>query len=65
MNARTASLLFGIVFIAVVMLGFTPNILVSPNGIFTANTDHSLVQVITAIVFLVGVFNIEVMKTGY
>ena len=45
---------FGIVFVLVGILGFIPNPLVSPDGIFAVNTMHNLVHILTGIVFFVG-----------
>lgn len=52
--SKTLSLVFGVVFILVGILGFIPNPLVSPDGIFAVNTMHNLVHVLTGIVFIVG-----------
>lgn len=45
---------FGIVFVLVGILGFIPNPLVSPDGIFAVNTMHNIVHILTGIVFIVG-----------
>ena len=55
MNTRTVSLLFGVIFVAVGILGFTPNGLVSEDGIFAVNAVHNLVHILTGMVFLVAV----------
>ncbi len=59
MNTRTVSLLFGIIFIGVGILGFTPNILVSENGIFAVNSLHNLVHILTGAVIIVGVIKFK------
>lgn len=56
MNTRNISILFGIVFIGVGLLGFIPNPLVSENGIFAVNTMHNLVHVLTGLAILIAVF---------
>ncbi len=55
MNTRTVSLLFGVIFIAVGILGFTPNGLVAYDGIFAVNALHNLVHILTGLVFLVAI----------
>ncbi len=54
MNTRTISLLFGIIFVAVGIVGFIPNPLVAPDGIFAVNGIHNLVHILTGGIFLVG-----------
>jgi hypothetical protein len=56
MTAKTAALVIGIVFIAVGILGFIPNPLVSPTGLFAVDTMHNLVHLISGIVLLAGVY---------
>jgi hypothetical protein len=55
MNTRTASLLFGVIFIAVGLLGFVPNPIIanSSDAIFHADTVHSSVHIISGVLFLV------------
>lgn len=57
MNTRTAGLVIGIVFILVGILGFIPNPIVSPTGLFVVNTAHNLVHLISGIVILAGVYS--------
>jgi hypothetical protein len=57
MTAKTAALVIGIVFIAVGILGFVPNPLVSPTGLFAVNTMHNLVHLISGIVLLAGLYS--------
>lgn len=55
LNSRSLAILFGTVFIIVGILGFIPNPLVHAEGIFTTNTMHNLVHVITGGVFLLAI----------
>ncbi|MGH6924315.1 MAG: DUF4383 domain-containing protein [Propylenella sp.] len=57
MNTRTAGLVIGIVFILVGILGFIPNPIVSPTGLFVVNTAHNLVHLISGAVVLAGVYS--------
>ncbi len=52
MNARMISFVFGTVFVAVGLLGFTPNPVVSIEGFFAVNTVHNLVHILTGITFI-------------
>ncbi len=54
MNTKTASLAFGIIFILVGIIGFIPNPLVAPDGVFAVNLAHNLVHILTGVVFIVG-----------
>ena len=56
MNTRTVSLLFGVIFVAVGVIGFTPNALVGYDGIFVVNAAHNMVHLLTGMVILVSVF---------
>jgi hypothetical protein len=57
LNAKTAATVLGIVFLAVGILGFFPNPLVSPTGLFVVNTAHNLVHLIAGAVLLVGAYS--------
>jgi hypothetical protein len=57
MNTRTAGLIIGIVFIVVGILGFIPNPLVSPDGLFVVNGAHNLVHLVSGLVILAGVYS--------
>jgi hypothetical protein len=57
MTAKLAATVFGIVFIAVGILGFIPNPLVSETGLFAVNTNHNLVHIISGAVLLAGVYS--------
>ena len=53
MNAKTASILFGIVFIFVGILGFFPNPIISAHeALFHADATHSGVHIISGLLFL-------------
>ena len=52
MNTQTASLIFGIVFVLAGILGFVPNPLVAPHGVFAVNLAHNLVHIGTGAVFV-------------
>jgi hypothetical protein len=57
LNTKTAALVIGIIFIVVGLLGFVPNPLVSPTGIFAVNTAHNLIHLLTGIVILAGAYS--------
>lgn len=54
MTTKTASLIFGILFLAVGLLGFVPNPIVGDdhNAIFHADAVHNSVHIISGILFL-------------
>lgn len=54
LNKRTIAFVFGFVFIAIAILGFIPNPLVSERGMFEVNMAHNLTHLITGLVFLSG-----------
>lgn len=54
MNTQTASLVFGVTFVLAGFLGFVPNPLVAPHGVFAVNFAHNMVHVLTGVVFLVA-----------
>jgi hypothetical protein len=56
LNAKTAAVVLGIVFLAVGILGFFPNPLLSPTGLFVVNTAHNLVHLISGAVLLAGAY---------
>lgn len=56
MTAKTAALVIGVVFIVVGILGFIPNPIVSPDGLFVVDTMHNLVHLISGIVLLAGAY---------
>ena len=53
-DAKLLARLLGATFVAVGILGFIPNPLVSPDGIFAVNTMHNMVHIVTGIGFLAG-----------
>jgi hypothetical protein len=57
MNAKTAALGLGFVFIIVGVLGYVPNPIVGPSGIFVTNTVHNLVHIGSGIVLLLGAYS--------
>lgn len=59
LTSRNLSLLFGVVFAAVGVIGFVPNPLVSEHGIFEVNTAHNLVHLVTGLALLAGVFLLQ------
>ncbi len=56
MTASLAAIAIGIVFIAVGILGFIPNPLVSATGLFAVNTMHDLVHIVSRLVLLAGAY---------
>ena len=56
LNARTAAIVLGIVFLAVGILGFFPNPLISPTGLFVVNTMHNIVHLASGAVLLAGAY---------
>ena len=57
MNTRMAGMVLGAVFILVGILGFVPNPLVSPTGLFMVNTAHNIVHLASGAVILAGVYS--------
>ena len=53
-NARNAALAFAAAFIGAGLLGFVPNPLVAPDGVFAVNAMHNLVHIVTGAAFLAG-----------
>lgn len=56
-TAKTAALVLGLVFLAVGILGFIPNPLVSPTGIFAVNTAHNLFHLVSGVAILAGAYS--------
>jgi len=52
LNAKTAGIVIGAVFVAVGILGFIPNPLVSSTGLFAVNTAHNLIHVLSGAAIL-------------
>jgi hypothetical protein len=55
-NAKSAAVIFGILFLIVGVLGFIPNPIVSPTGIFEVNNYHNLFHIGAGILLLVGAY---------
>jgi len=55
-TARNLAILFGIVFVIVGVLGYVPNPIVGPDGIFVTNSLHNIVHLVSGIVLLLGAF---------
>lgn len=56
-NAKTAAMVLGIVFVIAGALGFVPNPVVGANGIFMTNHLHDWVHVGSGIVLLLGAYS--------
>ncbi len=56
LNARTAAFVLGVVLLIVGVLGYVPNPIVGPVGIFLTNNLHNLVHIISGIFLLLGVY---------
>ena len=54
LSSKLLANLFGLTFIFAGLLGFFPNPLVAPDGVFAVNTMHNLVHILTGIAFLAG-----------
>jgi hypothetical protein len=57
LNAKTAAIVIGILLLAIGILGFFANPLISPAGIFAVNMAHNLVHLITGAVVLAGAYS--------
>jgi hypothetical protein len=55
-NAKTAATVFGILFIIAGVLGYVPNPIVSPTGIFQVNGYHNIFHIGAGIVLLLGAY---------
>lgn len=53
-TSKNACLAFGSAFIFAGLLGFVPNPLLAPDGVFAVNAMHNLVHLLTGAAFLVG-----------
>jgi hypothetical protein len=56
LNAKMAAVILGVVFVLVGILGFVPNPLVSPTGLFVVNTNHNLVHLVSGLALLAGAY---------
>ncbi|MDX1380849.1 MAG: DUF4383 domain-containing protein [Xanthomonadales bacterium] len=52
MDTRIASIVMGFAFVATGLLGFVPNPLVAPDGLFAVNAAHNAVHLLTGTLFL-------------
>jgi hypothetical protein len=52
--AKFLTTLFGVTFILAGLLGFVPNPIVAPDGVFAVNAMHNLVHILTGAAFLAG-----------
>ena len=51
-TSKNISLAFGLPFVAAGFLGFIPNPVVSPDGLFEVNFMHNLLHVLVGVVFI-------------
>jgi len=56
LNAKTAAIVIGILLLAVGILGFFANPLISPTGIFAVHTAHNFIHLFTGIALLAGAY---------
>jgi len=56
LSANLIAIVFGAVFVLAGLLGFVPNPIVAPDGIFAVNAAHNLVHVLTGLAFIAGVW---------
>ena len=56
MSAKLAAAILGLIFIAVGVLGFLPNPVVAPTGIFVVNEGHNAVHIVTGLALLAGAY---------
>lgn len=54
LSSKMLAMLFGVTFILVGVLGFVPNPIVAPDGIFAVNAMHNLVHILTGAAFIIG-----------
>ncbi len=53
-TSKNACLAFGLTFVFAGLLGFVPNPLVAPDGVFAVNAMHNMVHLLTGAAFLAG-----------
>ena len=56
MTAKNAAMLFGVVFLIVGVLGYVPNPVVGPAGIFLTNPLHNIIHLVSGIALLAGAY---------
>ena len=54
LSSKLIAALFGVTFVLAGLLGFLPNPIVSPHGIFAVNAAHNLVHILTGLAFIAG-----------
>ena len=54
LSSKFIASVLGATFVLVGLLGFVPNPVVSPDGVFAVNWAHNLVHVLTGLAFLAG-----------
>ena len=54
LSAKLIATVFGTTFILAGLLGFVPNPIVAPEGVFAVNAAHNLLHVVVGIAFLAG-----------
>ncbi|HTT81867.1 MAG TPA: DUF4383 domain-containing protein [Rhizomicrobium sp.] len=55
-NAKTAAMIFGVLFLIAGVLGFVPNPVISPTGYFQVNNLHNLFHIGSGVILLVGAY---------
>lgn len=67
MKAKTAAILFGIVFIAVGLLGYVSNPVIgeSADAIFHADSTHNIVHIASGLLFLLTAFAMPLQAKGF
>ena len=56
MNAKSAAVIFGVLFLIVGALGFAPNPIVGPTGYFETNNLHNIFHIGAGIILLIGAY---------
>jgi len=56
MTAKNAAIVFGVVFLLVGILGFVPNPIVGPDGLFVTNPLHNIIHLVSGIALLAGAY---------
>lgn len=67
MTAKSAALLFGVVFIAVGLLGFIDNPIIGDanNVIFHADTTHNMVHIVSGVLFVLVALAAPAAASGF
>jgi hypothetical protein len=56
LNAKTAAIVIGILLLAIGILGFFANPLISPTGIFAVNITHNFIHLLTGVALLASAY---------